>query len=116
MPYVKVHSTVNLPEDDLAKLLEHLSREVAGALGKPERAMMASFEETPTAMGGSCEDAAWIELRSIGGLSPEVNGRLTRLLCSMLEDRLSIPPDRVYIHFIDVAPQNWGWNGKTFAG
>jgi phenylpyruvate tautomerase len=115
MPYLKVHSTVNLPEDDLEKWLEDLSREVAGALGKPERVMMVSFEETPIAMGGSCEDAAWIELRAIGGLSPEINGRLTQLLCSMLEDCLSIPPDRVYIHFIDVAAQNWGWDGKTFA-
>jgi hypothetical protein len=53
-------------------------------------------------------------IRSIGGLSGDVNRKLSQQVCKLLNDSLGIPPDRVYLNFTDVGAGNWGWNGSTF--
>ena len=55
-----------------------------------------------------------MDIRSIGGLSGKVNGRLAQKVCALLQELLGITPDRVYLNFIDVPAANWGWNGSTF--
>jgi phenylpyruvate tautomerase len=55
-----------------------------------------------------------VDLRSIGGLSDEVNRKLSQQVCKLLKDSLGISPDRVYLNFTDVEAPNWGWNGSTF--
>ena len=55
-----------------------------------------------------------MDIRSIGGLTDEVNRKLSQQVCKLLNDSLGIPPDRVYLNFTDVEAGNWGWNGSTF--
>jgi phenylpyruvate tautomerase PptA (4-oxalocrotonate tautomerase family) len=53
-------------------------------------------------------------VRSIGGLNGAVNAALSKSICDKLSEELGISGDRVYINFIDVSADSWGWNGGTF--
>ena len=114
MPLAKVTTSVSIPEDKKKELLSALSKIVAENLGKPEQYMMVAVEEGAMMMGGKGDPAAFVDLRSIGGLGPEVNGKITQKLCDLLKESLGIPPERTYIAFTDVAAGDWGWNGSTF--
>ena len=63
--------------------------------------------------GGEAGPAAFLELRSIGGLDANTNAVLSRKLCKLLESEIDIPPERVFLNFVNVKRGDWGWNGKT---
>lgn len=65
-------------------------------------------------MSGQPGDAAFVDIRSIGGLTSEVNRKLSEQVCKLLSDSLGIAPERVYLNLTDVGAGNWGWNGSTF--
>ena len=65
-------------------------------------------------MSGQSGDAAFVDIRSIGGLNGETNRKLSRQISKLLKDSLGIAPDRVYLNFTDVGAENWGWNESTF--
>ena len=65
-------------------------------------------------MSGKAGDAAFVDIRSIGGLGDDVNRKLSQKVCKLLKDSLGILPDRVYLNFTDLKAGNWGWNGTTF--
>lgn len=114
MPLLKLETTVALSDEKKEALLTSLSRLVAGAIGKPEQYVMALINPASLIMSGKPGEAAFVDVRSIGGLSNEVNRRLAQKICSLLKNSLGVPPDRVYLNFTDVAAGNWGWNGETF--
>lgn len=53
-------------------------------------------------------------MRSIGGLNRAVNRQLSEQIGALLQERLRIPPERIYLGFTNVSTENWGWNGTTF--
>jgi len=114
MPLLKLETTVPLPEDKGKPLLAALSRAVAGAIGKPEQYVMVAASESAMLMSGKPGDAAFVDIRSIGGLNSDTNGKLSQQICKLLKDSFGIAPDRVYLNFTDVEAENWGWNGSTF--
>ena len=65
-------------------------------------------------MSGKSGEAAFVDIRGIGGLNGETNRKLSQQVCTLLLDSLGISPDRVYLNFTDVEAGNWGWNGSTF--
>ncbi len=114
MPLLKLDTTVVIPEAKRQALLASLSKIVAETIGKPERYVMVSAGQAAMQMSGSPGDAALVDIRSIGGLSDEVNGKLTQKVCQLLHESLGVPPDRIYLNFTDVEASHWGWNGNTF--
>ena len=75
---------------------------------------MVTIGQAAMVMSGKPGDAAFVDVRSIGGLSAEVNRKLSQQVCKLLNDSLGIPADRVYLNFADVEAGNWGWKGSTF--
>ena len=65
-------------------------------------------------MSGNAGNAAFVEVRSIGGLTGEVNHQLSQKVCQLLHDSLGVPQNRIYLNFTDVQASHWGWNGSTF--
>lgn len=55
----------------------------------------------PIAFAGTEEPAAYGELISIGGLGPDVNGKLSETISEILQIKLSIDSSRFYIKFYD---------------
>ena len=114
MPLLKLETTVPLPEDKRKPLLAALSKAVAGTTGKPEQYVMVTASQSAMVMSGQAGDAAFVDIRGIGGLNGDTNRKLSQQICKLLKDSLGIAPDRVYLNFTEVEAGNWGWNGGTF--
>ena len=114
MPLLKLEATVPLPEEKGKPLLAALSKAVAGATGKPEQYVMVTATQSTMLMSGQAGDAAFVDIRGIGGLNGETNRKLSQQICKLLKDSIGIAPDRVYLNFTDVEAGSWGWNGSTF--
>lgn len=114
MPLLKLETTVAISEDIQKALLSSLSRIVAETIGKPEQYVMVTISQTAMGMSGKPGNAAFLDIRSIGGLSSSVNRKLSEQICKLLNDSLGMPSDRVYLNFADIDAGNWGWNGSTF--
>jgi phenylpyruvate tautomerase PptA (4-oxalocrotonate tautomerase family) len=114
MPLLKLETTVTLADDKKQALLASLSKIVAGTIGKPEQYVMVVISAAAILMSGKPGDAAFVDIRSIGGLGGDVNQQLAQKIGGLLKESLGVPPDRIYLNFTDVAAANWGWNGDTF--
>jgi phenylpyruvate tautomerase PptA (4-oxalocrotonate tautomerase family) len=114
MPLLKLETTVVISEAKRQALLASLSKIVAEIIGKPERYVMVAAGQAAMQMSGNPGDAAFVDVRSIGGLSDEVNRKLSQKVCQLLNDSLGVPPNRIYLNFTDVQGSHWGWNGNTF--
>ena len=75
---------------------------------------MVTISQAAVIMSGKQGDAAFVDIRSIGGLSHEVNRKLSQQVCKLLTDSIGVPLDRVYLNFTNMEAGNWGWNGSTF--
>ena len=114
MPLLKLETTVAMSEEKRTNLLASLSKIIAQTIGKPEQYVMITVSPAAILMAGKPGEAAFGDIRSIGGLSNEVNQRLSQKICQLLNQSLGIAPDRIYLGFTDVKASNWGWNGDTF--
>jgi phenylpyruvate tautomerase len=114
MPLLKLETSVALNDEKKKTVLAALSKSVADTIGKPEQYVMVTNSQSAILMSGKAGDAAFVDIRSIGGLSGDTNRRLSQQICKLLKDSLGIAPDRVYLNFTEVEPDNWGWNGSTF--
>lgn len=104
-----------MTEEAAQSLVSKVSQLCSEALGKPEQYMVVNLEYSQTMIfGGSFMPTAFIELRSIH-LPPEAPAKLSPLICNLINDEVGISAERIYINFKDMPPENWGWNGKTFA-
>ena len=110
MPMLNVKCSKLLPDE----LLAELSSAVAETIGKPEKYVMVVAESADMLMSGEQGDAAYAEVKSIGGLDRIVNHELTIKICVLLNDHLGIPSDRIYVTFQSVAADHWGWNQSIF--
>jgi phenylpyruvate tautomerase len=114
MPLLKLETTVVLSAEKRNTLLAALSKTVAQTVAKPEQYVMVTLSSATMLMSGTAGDAAFVDIRSIGGLSDEVNRKLAQQICKLLENSLNISPDRIYLNFTDIKAAQWGWNGSTF--
>jgi phenylpyruvate tautomerase PptA (4-oxalocrotonate tautomerase family) len=114
MPLLKLETNAALSEDKRKALLGPLSKTVAEIVGKPEQYVMVTIGQAGMLMSGSAGDAAFVDIRGIGGLNYDVNRKLAERVCMLLQEFLGIPPNRVYLNFTELEAGNWGWNGNTF--
>ena len=75
---------------------------------------MITASQSIVLRSGKAGEAAFVDIRNIGGLNGETNRKLSQQICTLLKDSLGIASDRVYLNFTDVESGNWGWNGSTF--
>ncbi len=116
MPYLNILTNQTLEATESEILLQAISKICAVTLGKPEEFMMVSLEESqPLMMGGNSAAAAFLDLRSIG-LPEGAQKELSAKLCHLMGESMNLSADRIYINFQNIERENWGWNGRTFAG
>ncbi len=114
MPLIKVQVSVEIPKDKKELLLLQLSKIASETLGKPEQYVMAALESGSIVMSGKEGPAAFVDVRSIGGLNSKTNTELAQKICDTLRNILGIVPNRVYLNFTDISGVNWGWKGEVF--
>lgn len=113
MPLLKLDTSVALSDEMKRDLLPKLSRLVAETIGKPEDYVMVTISSSAILMSGKPGDAAFVDIRSIGGLSKNVNQQFSNKICALLKDSLGLAADRVFLNFTDINAPNWGWKSST---
>ena len=114
MPMINLKTPIEIPEHKQQSLLAALSEAVSEITGKPEQYIMVILEKADFMLGGETGMAAFVDVRGIGGISPEINKKLSAKICEILEERIAVSPNRVYLNFTDIPASNWGFNGSTF--
>jgi phenylpyruvate tautomerase len=115
MPLIKIQSSVSPSEATVKSLLTRLSGSLAKHLGKPESYVMTAFESDATmTFGGTFDPACYVEIKSIGSMSPDQTKAMSRDFCNQISDELAVPVNRIYLEFADAKGYMWGWNGSTF--
>ena len=111
MPLIHLRtSQSNIENKDSLK--EELINAIAKLTGKPSQYVMAIIEENlEMALGISTETSCFIEIKSIGSLNPKL---ISNSICNLIEERLKISSNKIYINFVDIKASDWGWNKKTF--
>lgn len=114
MPYLKMTTNAIVSEEQSERLMAEISQTMARETGKPERYVMVDVTSSRIMMfAGNTEPAAYLECKSIG-LSGAQTQALAKALPQLLNERLHIAGDRVYIEFSNCPAEFWGWNGSTF--
>jgi hypothetical protein len=114
MPTLLIHTNADLSAIDRPAFLGAASQTVADLLGKPERYVMVLLNRcTDMCFGGDDAPTAYVELKSLG-LPEQQTPAFSAALCGFLEQRLGVPPGRVYIEFASPPRHLFGYDGRTF--
>jgi phenylpyruvate tautomerase PptA (4-oxalocrotonate tautomerase family) len=114
MPFLTIRSNVAPASDSRSAFLEVASQAASEILGKPERYVMVELIHNPDMLfAGIAAPLAYLELKSIG-LPEQRTTEISARLCELIQDRLGVPGDRIYIELSNAARHMWGWNGATF--
>ena len=99
MPLLKLETTVAVTDDKRASLLAALSRIVAETTGKPEQYVMVTLnlDQAAILMGGKPGDAAFVDIRGIGGLNATTNNQLSQKICQALKQSLGVIRQSAFI-------------------
>ncbi|KAG5233093.1 macrophage migration inhibitory factor [Salix suchowensis] len=102
MPCLNISTNVNLDGVNTSSILSEASSQVAKILKKPEFYVMIVLKgSVPISFGGTEEPAAYGELVSIGGLSNDVNKKLSSAISTILLSKLSVLKSRFFLKFYD---------------
>jgi len=114
MPLLKISTNKPVEVSEQQDFLSNASKKVAQLLQKSEKYVMTLFEaERPMTFGGTTDAAAYLEIKSIGLTSPQVD-LLSNEIAELVHNELNIDPARIYIEFSDAPANRWGWNKTTF--
>lgn len=117
MPLIKVQTSAPSPDPGtVEQLLSQLSSHASSHLGKPERYVMTALDaDVPMGFAADLEQAAcYVEVKSVGQLSPSQTQAITSDFCTLLGELLGVSAERIYISFTPAEGHLWGWNGTTF--
>ncbi|MBE9168433.1 hypothetical protein IQ238_13230 [Pleurocapsales cyanobacterium LEGE 06147] len=116
MPLIQVKSSVTAPEKEVVEsLLTTLSAHLAKHLGKPESYVMTALEsDVPMTFSGTFDPVCYVEVKSIGNMSAAQTKAMSQDFCRILNEKLGVPSNRIYIEFADAKGYMWGWDSRTF--
>lgn len=117
MPTVNINTNVSKADlTDVGRILRVLTTTASQSIGKPEKYFVVIIHfDTALAFGGDPDTpAAYTEISSIGAIGGDKNAKIVEAISAVAETHLSIPTDRFYVKFHDIAASDWGWRGTTF--
>ena len=114
MPYIKTETSVAISGEKEKIIKEKLGKAIECFPGKTESWLMLSFEDNSRMWfkGDASLPAAMIEVKIFGTADKIYFDRMTKTVCDIIGDELSIPKDRIYVKY--ETSTLWGWNGENF--
>ena len=118
MPFLNIHSSSkNINEKVIQEVHQTGAHILAEELGKSTEYIMV-LVNTGSSLSFAEDDqtpCAYIEVKNIGGFTPDTAKKLSLRFCELVNEKLQTPANRVYIEYQNAERHLWGWNGKTFA-
>ncbi len=114
MPFINAKVSVKISEEKKEAIKAKLGKAIELIPGKSENWLMVGFEDQYTLYfkGQQFEKIAFVEVKIFGSAGRRAYEQLTSTICSILNEELSIPFDKVYVTYQEI--ENWGWNGSNF--
>ena len=114
MPFINAKVSVKVSEGKQETIKAKLGKAIELIPGKSENWLMVGFEDQYTLYfkGQQFEKIAFVEVKIFGSADKKTYDQLTSTICSILNEELSIPADKVYVTYQEI--ENWGWNGSNF--
>jgi phenylpyruvate tautomerase len=112
MPLITIQSNASIDEAEVGPMLSVFSARLAELLGQPEAYVMTLLERpTGMTMAATAEPCALVEVRSIVAFTREQTQDVAGAVCAMLEERLGVAPNRVFLNFTNFEKAMWGFDG-----
>lgn len=113
MPYINVKTNQKADKSKCDAVKTRLGSAISLLPGKSEAYLMVSLEpESVLYFKGSDKPCAIAEVKIFGSSAKSEYNDLTAEICSILNEELDIPKDRIYTKFDEV--ENWGYNSFMF--
>lgn len=113
MPFID--NKISLPVSDEKKdIIKNALGQFVSTLGKSEQWLMVGIDDNYDLWfsGEKMDKAAYVSVALYGSCASDAYDRLTGQICTLYQDVLGIPADRVYVSYHPV--HDWGWNGNNF--
>lgn len=113
MPFIDSRITVPVAPAQKEEIKRELGRLIT-TLGKSETYLMVEIADSCDLwLGGKKLDkGAYVAVSLYGDAPAAAYDKLTGQICALLQDKLGIPGDAVYVTYHPVT--DWGWNGRNF--
>ena len=113
MPFIDTKVTMKVAPEKKEIIKQELGKRIS-ALNKTETYLMVGIEDGYDLwFGGEKLDKGAYVAVSLYGDAPKASyDTLTGQICKLLESRLGIPGEAVYVTYHPVS--DWGWNGRNF--
>jgi len=113
MPFIDLKITVPV-ESGVKEMLKSDLGQAVATLNKSESYLMVGIDDSYDLwLGGrKLQRGAYVSVSLYGSALPSDYNTMTNQICGILNRRLGIPGDGVYVSYHPV--NNWGWNGKNF--
>ena len=109
MPYINISTSAKI--EDKKKFLEEISILVSSLTNKSKRFVMAKLDDNSEIYFDDASPCCFLEIKSIGSLNPS---EMAKPISNLVNEKIGIPIDKIYISFEDVPASMWAWNGRTF--
>jgi len=118
MPLLHIHSSSKTVNEKVIQEVHQTGAQIlSDELGKSTEYVMV-LVNTASSLSFAQDDqtpCAYLEVKNIGGFTPEITAKLSERLCKMVNQKLETSINRIYIEYQNAERHLWGWNGKTFA-
>ncbi len=113
MPFIDAKITRKLSDAQKEEIKSALGQLIT-TLHKTETYLMVGIEDGRDLwLGGKkLESGAYVAVSLYGDAPKDCYDKLTGQICALLQERLGIPGEAVYITYHPVS--DWGWNGANF--
>jgi len=107
----------SLKDESISRLHKRGVEILSEILGKSPQYIMVLVEHGMSLSFAGClvTPCAYLEVKNVGELTPEVTNALSAGLSEECSSALGINPNRIYTEFQQSQRHMWGWNGSTFA-
>lgn len=113
MPFINTCVTTEITYEKEEILKAKLGKALS-LIGKPEAYLMLNFSENCRLWfaGTNDEDAAFVEVALLHSAPKASYEKLTKAICDILNEELSIPTNRIYVKYSET--EFWGWDKMMF--
>ena len=113
MPFIDSKVTVKVSDEKKEEIKTELGKLIT-TLNKSEKYLMVGIEDSYDLWfgGKKLEKGAYVSVSLFGEAPKECYDKLTGQICELLNEKLDIPGDAVYVTYHPL--YDWGWNGRNF--
>ena len=112
MPFINTKTNIAISKEKEETIKTKFGKAIS-IIGKSESWLMVNFEDNSKIYfkGDNSSPIAFVEVSLYGKSSSSSYNTLTREITMILNEELSISPDKIYVKYSEI--ENWGWNGSN---